>query len=228
MADNVDALLSEIRDEIENSRKWGKQRLVDEKILDMLEDIRAALPRDLERARQVNLDRDRVLEQAKREGERLIHEAKQRIAEFENESSKKVLDIINNAKAQVKQKREEGEQIIAAAQAEAARLVAEHAIAAKAQEQAEAIVVDAHARAQEIEMAGAKRADEHIQKAQAWAANTRSQTETWFLGFAADTRAEIEAQLSRAEETLRAGTDSLRALRRQAEQALNEPVQYAS
>ena len=90
-------LLESIEELLENSRTLPlvKKTVVDkEEILDIIKEIRLKLPDELKQAKWVKEERNRIIQEAKKEGEDIVKEAENRIIAMidEHEITKKVYD----------------------------------------------------------------------------------------------------------------------------------------
>ncbi|GAW91402.1 ATPase [Calderihabitans maritimus] len=104
---DVFKLLDQLENMIENSTRipmTGKILLMAEEVLEVIDNIRAALPEELRQARWISKERERVLQQAQEEAQRIIEEAKKEIEKMANESevtrqaNAQAEEIINQAK----------------------------------------------------------------------------------------------------------------------------------
>ncbi len=90
-------LLESIEELLENSRTLPlvKKTVVDkEEILDIIKEIRLKLPDELKQAKWVKEERNRIIQEAKKEGEDIVKEAENRIIAMidEHEITKKAYD----------------------------------------------------------------------------------------------------------------------------------------
>ena len=75
-------LLETLEEIIENSKKMpftNKVMIEQEDLLDIIKEIRLKLPEDLKQAKWVSEERDRILEEAKKEADDVVKEAENRI-----------------------------------------------------------------------------------------------------------------------------------------------------
>lgn len=90
-------LLEAIEDVLENCKTlpFSNRRIVDkDEILDIVREIRLKLPDDLKQAKWVREERNRIIQEAKKEGEDIVKEAENRIIAMidEHEITKKAYD----------------------------------------------------------------------------------------------------------------------------------------
>ena len=90
-------LLEAIEDVLENCKTlpFSNRRIVDkDEILDIVREIRLKLPDDLKQAKWVREERNRIIQEAKKEGEDIVKEAENRIISMidEHEITKKAYD----------------------------------------------------------------------------------------------------------------------------------------
>lgn len=90
-------LLENLEEIIENSKKMpftNKIIVEQEEILDVIKEIRLKLPEDLKQAKWVREERERILEEAKKEADDVVKEAENRIISMidEHEITKKAYD----------------------------------------------------------------------------------------------------------------------------------------
>ena len=86
---NVLALLDYVQEEVEHANKvpFSEDARVDrDKLLNLIEDVRTALPTALMEAETVLNQRDQIKEDAKREGERIIAEAREQAKQLVEET----------------------------------------------------------------------------------------------------------------------------------------------
>lgn len=105
-------LLEAIEEVLENCKTlpFSNKRIVDkDEILDIVKEIRLKLPDDLKQAKWVREERNRIIQEAKKEGEDIVKEAENRIIAMidEHEITKKAYDekqkIIENANEMARQ-----------------------------------------------------------------------------------------------------------------------------
>ena len=90
-------LLENLEEIIENSKKMpftNKIIVEQEEILDVIKEIRLKLPEDLKQAKWVREERERILEEAKKEADDVVKEAENRIISMidEHEITKKAYE----------------------------------------------------------------------------------------------------------------------------------------
>ena len=93
-------LLENLEEIIENSKKMpftNKIIVEQEEILDVIKEIRLKLPEDLKQAKWVREERERILEEAKKEADDVVKEAENRIISMidEHEITKKAYEQKN-------------------------------------------------------------------------------------------------------------------------------------
>lgn len=101
-------LLDEIEDEIKSAKKMpltGKSLIDPDYFLERLDRIRAILPEEIEAAKTVISERDRIFEDARRESKYILDDTKFQAAklvshdEITRNASQAAEDMINNSKA---------------------------------------------------------------------------------------------------------------------------------
>lgn len=90
-------LLENLEENVENSKKMpftNKIMIEQDEILDIIKEIRLKLPEDLKQAKWVREERDRILEEAKKEADDVVKEAENRIISMidEHEITKKAYE----------------------------------------------------------------------------------------------------------------------------------------
>ena len=93
-------LLENLEELVENSKKMpftNKIMIDQEDILDVVKEIRLKLPEDLKQAKWVREERERILEEAKKEADDVVKEAENRIISMidEHEITKKAYEQKN-------------------------------------------------------------------------------------------------------------------------------------
>ena len=93
-------LLENLEEKVENSKKMpftNKIIVEQDEILDIIKDIRLKLPEDLKQAKWVREERERILEEAKKEANDVVKEAENRIISMidEHEITKKAYEQKN-------------------------------------------------------------------------------------------------------------------------------------
>lgn len=93
-------LLENLEENIENSKKvpfTNKVMIEQEEILNIIKDIRLKLPDDLKQAKWISEERERILEEAKKEASDVVKEAENRIISMidEHEITKKAYEQKN-------------------------------------------------------------------------------------------------------------------------------------
>lgn len=211
MSDNIDSLLTQLQNEVENSKRLGRMRLVDPSIVhDMLESVRAALPTTVERAKEIVATRSEILDKARKDAAAIVADAQQRAADSEAHANARVQDVVQHAKEKVLQMRAQGEQIVADAQAEAARLVSEHNITTMSREQAESMLRQARDAAESMESDSRLRAEQVIADAQNYSEELLRRTDEWGMQYTGNVRSVVEEIVNEAEETLAASLTDVR------------------
>ena len=112
---NIDELLSEMEEAMEDSFKvpmLGGKRMVDvEKVRDLIDETRRALPSEIKQARAIVLDRADIVQTAKKESEAIVQRAEDRAraivsqTEIVKQSEKRAADIIGTAQQQAREVR---------------------------------------------------------------------------------------------------------------------------
>ncbi len=83
MSEDMAQLLDELEDVLTKSGRlpFAHRLMVDEeKATELLDRLRAAVPEEVRRARQVMRERDQVLEQGRRQAQRIVEQAQQEVA----------------------------------------------------------------------------------------------------------------------------------------------------
>lgn len=211
MSDNVDSLLSQLQNEVDNGRKFGRMRLVDPALMqDLLESVRAALPTTVERAKEIVAQRGEILEMARQEAGAIVADAQQKAANSEASANARVQDVVQHAKERVLHMRSQGEQIVTEAQAEAERLVSEHSVMVIAREQAEQMLQQAREAAERIESDSRQHAEQVVADAQSYSQELLQRTEEWGMQYTGGVRSVVEEIVSEAEEILSASLTDIR------------------
>ena len=201
--DNVDTLLTQVQDEVENGKKFGRLRLVDPAVLqDLLESVRASMPNTIERAKEIVAKRGEILDQARKDAAAIIADAQQKAAEGEASANARIQDAVQRAKERVMQARDTAEQTVADAQSEAMRLISEHSITVMAQEQAGQMMRQAREAAEKVENDSRQQAERVIADAQGYSEELQRRTEEWGLQYTGGVRAVVEEIVGEAEEIL--------------------------
>jgi len=228
-SDNVDSLLTQLHNEVENGKKFGRLRLVDPAVMqDLLESVRASMPNTIERAKEIVARRAEILDQAQQKAAAIAEQARQSLAESEaaaaaiiagaqqradeSEASAnaRIQDAVQRAKQSVLQRRTEGEQIVAEAREEAVRLVSEHSITVIAQEQAENMLRQARETAEQVENDSRQQAEQRIAEAQDYHDEMMRCTQEWGMQYTAGVRTVVEEIVGESEEILAASLTDIR------------------
>jgi len=228
-SDNVDSLLTQLQNEVENGKKFGRLRLVDPAVMqDLLESVRASMPNTIERAKEIVARRTEILDQAQEKaaviaeqarqnlaeseatGAAIIAEAQQKADEGEASANARIQDAVQRAKQSVLQKRAEGEQIVAEAHEEAVRLVSEHSITVVAQSQAEQMLRQARETAEQVEIDSRQQAEQRIAEAQDYHDEMMRATQEWGMQYTAGVRSVVEEIVGESEEILAASLTDIR------------------
>ncbi len=93
-------LLENLEENVENSKKvpfTNKVMIEQEDILNIIKDIRLKMPEDMKQAKWISEERDRILEEAKKEADDVVKEAENRIISMidEHEITKKAYEQKN-------------------------------------------------------------------------------------------------------------------------------------
>ncbi len=224
-SDNIDVLLTQLQDEIENSKKFGRMRLVDPHVMqDMLESVRAAMPNTIERAKEIVAKRGEILEIARQDASSIVSDAQQKAAESEATANARVQTVVQNAKERVLQMRAQGEQIVADAQAEAEQLVSEHSITVVAQEQANMMMRQTREAAENLENESRMHAEQIVVDAQNYSQELLRRTEEWGMQYTGGVRSVVEEIVSEAEEILAASLTDIRNTQKRLQTTMNKPT----
>ncbi|MCL2299857.1 MAG: hypothetical protein FWC27_06895 [Firmicutes bacterium] len=209
--ENVDVLLTQLQEEVENSRKFGGKRIVDPLVLqDLLESVRASLPTTIERAKEIVSKRGEILDQARKDAAAVIGDAKQKADETEANANARIQDVVQRAKEEVMRKRAQGEQIVAAAEAQAAQMLSEHSITVLAQEQAAQMLRQARETAEKVENDSRRHAEQVVADAQSYSEELQRRTEEWGMQYSGSVRSVVEEIVGEAEEILAASLTDVR------------------
>jgi len=210
-SDNVDTLLTQLQEEVENGKKFGRMRLVDPAVLqDLLESVRASMPNTIERAKEIVAKRGEILDQARKDAAAIVADAQHKADESEAGAAARVQEVVQRAKERVLQMRAQGEQIVADAQAEAVRLVSEHSITVIAQGQAEQMQRQARETAEQVENDSRQHAEQVIADAQSYSEELQRRTEEWGMQYTGGVRSVVEEIVGEAEEVLAASLTDVR------------------
>ena len=224
-SDNVDALLTQVQEEIENGRKFGNKRLVDPvQMQELLESARAAMPNTIERAKEIVARRGEILDQARNDASAIVSDAQQKAAESEANANARVQEVVQHAKERVLQMRAQGEQIVSDAQAEAMRLISEHSVTVVAQEQAERMLRQAREAAEQVESDSRQHAEQMITDAQDYSDELRRRTQEWSMQYTGGVRAVVEEIVGEAEEILATSLTDVRNTQKQLQTTLSKSM----
>lgn len=102
------ALLDEVEQFIENSRRlpFTEKVIIDaDQLLDYLDQIREALPSEVEEAKRIYRDRERIMKEAREEAEQLLEETRARMARMveNHEVSRQAQGMAEEVVAQARQ-----------------------------------------------------------------------------------------------------------------------------
>ena len=210
-SDNVDTLLTQLQEEVENGKKFGRMRMVDPTVMqDLLESVRASMPNTIERAKEIVAKRGEILDQARGDASAIVADAQQKAAESEAGANARIQDAVQRAKERVMQARDQAEQTIADAQAEAVRLISEHSITVLAREQAEQMLRQAREAAEKVENDSRQHAEQVISDAQSYSEELQRRTEEWGMQYTGGVRSVVEEIVGEAEEILSASLTDVR------------------
>ena len=210
-SDNVDTLLTQMQEEVENGKRFGRLRLVDPAVLqDLMESVRASLPNTIERAKEIVAKRGEILDQARGDAAAIIADAQQKAAESEAGANARIQDAVQRAKERVMQARDTAEQTVADAQSEAMRLISEHSITVMAQEQAGQMLRQAREAAEKVENDSRQQAERVIADARGYSEELQRRTEEWGMQYTGSVRAVVGEIVGEAEEILAASLTDVR------------------
>jgi cell division septum initiation protein DivIVA len=108
----IDTLYENIQDAATLPLSGGKCLIDQEKILDILDDVRATLPSDLKMAKDIVDKRNEMIAAGKREAEAMRSQAEAKVREMINkdqmvtEAKHKAVEILGNAQIQAKELRQ--------------------------------------------------------------------------------------------------------------------------
>lgn len=128
-------------------------------VLDLIEDIRAALPDTVREADVVVQQRDDILDDAERESEAIVAQAEDAAAKIINEAT----EIANNRRSAAAA---EAEQILAEARMQSALIVDSHTITVSARDEATRLINDAKDKAEMIVVSTKHRSTTLLAKAE--------------------------------------------------------------
>ena len=210
-SDNVDSLLTQLHNEVENGKKFGRLRLVDPAVMqDLLESVRASMPNTIERAKEIVAKRGEILDQARKDAAAILADAQQKAAEGEASANARIQDAVQRAKERVMQARDTAEQTVADAQSEAMRLISEHSITVMAREQADQMLRQAREAAEKVENDSRQHAEQVIADAQGYSEELQRRTEEWGMQYTGGVRSVVEEIVGEAEEILAASLTDVR------------------
>jgi len=221
--DNVDTLLTQLQEEVENGKKFGRLRLVDPAVMqELLDSVRDSMPNTIERAKEIVAKRGEILDQARGDAAAIVADAQHRADESEADAAARVQEVVQRAKERVLQMRAQGEQIVADAQAEAARLVSDHSITVMAREQADSMLRQARETAEQVENDSRQRAEQVISDAQSYSEELQRRTEEWGMQYTGGVRAVVEEIVGETEEILAASLTDIRSTQKRLQTTLSK------
>jgi len=211
MSDNVETLLTQLQEQIDNGKKFGRLRMVDpQELQDLLEAVRASMPNTIERAKEIVAKRGEILDQARKDAAAILADAQQKAAEGEASANARIQDAVQRAKERVMQARDTAEQTVADAQSEAMRLISEHSITVMAREQADQMLRQAREAAEKVENDSRQHAEQVIADAQGYSEELQRRTEEWGMQYTGGVRSVVEEIVGEAEEILAASLTDVR------------------
>ena len=222
-SDNVDTLLTQVQEEVENGKRFGRLRLVDPAVMqDLLESARASMPNTIERAKEIVAKRGEILDQARKDAAAIIADAQQKAAEGEAGANARIQDAVQRAKERVMQARDTAEQTVADAQSEAMRLISEHNITVMAQEQAGQMLRQARDAAEKVENDSRQHAEQVVAEAQSYSEELLRRTEEWGMQYTGGVRSVVEEIVGEAEEILAASLTDIRSTQKRLQTTLSK------
>lgn len=117
-------LIDELEDVVSDggSIPFSKKVSVDpDEVMQILNDMRNALPEELKQARWINEEKERILDEAKKQAEKMEEDAKSKLQRSEEEAKKRFEDLVNEH-AITKAATKKGEDTVAKAQANARQI----------------------------------------------------------------------------------------------------------
>jgi len=222
-SDNVDSLLTQVQEEVENGKRFGRLRLVDPAVMqDLLESARASMPNTVERAKEIVAKRGEILDQARKDAAAIIADAQQKAAESEAGANARIQDAVQRAKERVMQARDTAEQTVADAQTEAMRLISEHSITVMAQDQAEQMLRQARETAEKVENDSRQHAEQVISDAQGYSEELQRRTDEWGMQYTGGVRSLVEEIVGESEEALAAALTDIRNVQKRLQTTLSK------
>lgn len=192
---HVNQNINEIYDMIQNAKavplSSTKCMLERDAALDILDDILASLPSELESAIKICEARNELVSQARRESETLVTNAKRETEERQSRSRNEAERTITDAKA-------EAERIIAKAKEEAQRLVTKEAVFQEAQKQAKDMVDNAAKKIEELKAVSNQYMDDALRQTEDTLAKTLNDVKTTRSKFNSLTGKKTQATVSPA------------------------------
>lgn len=178
-------------------------------VLEMLEDVRAALPEAVREADEVLLERDDLLEEAKRQADRSLDEAtrdaEDMVARARAEAERAVSDADREAADIVEEARDEAESMLERARTESRRLIDEQEVLHAAQREAAELLEQARIRGREVIDQAEARAEELLAAANSETSAERLATDEFVDGKLAD----LEESLASSLAAVRRGRDKI-------------------
>ncbi len=192
--------------------------------LDLVDDIRAALPDAVKEADEVLLEREDIIEEAQAEATETLASAKSdsslMMSNAQQDAENMIEDARSNAERMIEDAREDAEAMLERARNESRRMIDEQEVMIQAQSEAAGLIEDAQARAQAIVEQATREAedisystrqelDELVEQTRAETSRERLQTDEFVDG----KLAEIEEALGTSLAAVRRGRDRVHARR---------------
>lgn len=181
--------------------------------LDLLDDVRAALPGSVKEADEILVERDEMLDGARREAEKLVSEANveanDTLADARSAADQVVSDANREAADIVDEARTEAELLLERAREESHRLVDEQEVMHLARAEAAELVEQGRYQAKELLAQAQATADELVEVTATETSTERRETDEFVDGKLADLEESLAASLA----AVRRGRDKIHARR---------------
>ena len=191
MSKNIETIINQLEELVNSAKSMpfaNKVLIDDERVRDIIEDMRKNLPEEIKRARYIDNDKDKILSEARKKADDLVSTAENRsnsLVRTAEERSKELVDT-SNAKAN---------EILTNAKEQAKNLINENSITQEALKKAELIINTAQKKAEEITTNAQKRADKTINTAENNANALKTATNEYILKNLTSSEAVLKASL---------------------------------
>lgn len=157
----VDIIIDELYEMIQSARNVpltaDKCILERDKALDLLDEIIAALPEDIKKARTIVSSRNELISQARKEAETAISSA-------QSQASATIVAANNEAERTKANAKAEADSMIAKAKAQSQEMVTKEAVYQEAQKQAQEAIDNANKQIEELKKASMKYMDDALKR----------------------------------------------------------------